>query len=158
MSVIRRDDTYYLKKRVPVRYASVEQRKLIWITLKTDSEKAAKTKAGAVWNEVVGSWEALINGIIDDAEVQYTAAKQIAVSRGSVSYTHLDVYKRQDHQRHRRCDRQGECAGRRLWPEFGLQHQDAGSFARIAGRGQGHHAIGQVDRTQTKFLVDRTLT
>jgi len=82
MSVIRRDDTYYLKKRVPVRYASVEQRKLIWITLKTDSEKAAKTKAGAVWNEVVGSWEALINGIIDDAEVQYTAAKQIAVSRG----------------------------------------------------------------------------
>ena len=64
MSVIRRDDTYYLKKRVPVRYASVEQRKLIWITLKTDSEKAAKTKAGAVWNEVVGSWEALILSLI----------------------------------------------------------------------------------------------
>lgn len=41
--------TLYLYKRVPKRYASVEPRKFIWISLHTDSPSAAKTKEAAAW-------------------------------------------------------------------------------------------------------------
>jgi len=82
MSVIRRDNTFYLKKRVPVRYAGIEPRKLVWISLKTDSEKEARTKVQAVWSEVIAGWDALLAGNSDDAEARYAGAKAIAAARG----------------------------------------------------------------------------
>lgn len=82
MTIIRRGDTLYLKKRVPKRFAAVEPREAVRISLKTDSMSDAKKKAVAVWDEMVASWEALLAGEGDDAEARYQAAKALAKARG----------------------------------------------------------------------------
>ncbi|KQQ34864.1 hypothetical protein ASG19_13940 [Rhizobium sp. Leaf306] len=41
-------DTYYIYKRVPKRYAAVEKRGTIWLSVGTDSAIGANRKAGRV--------------------------------------------------------------------------------------------------------------
>ncbi|WP_371870132.1 DUF6538 domain-containing protein, partial [Gemmobacter megaterium] len=48
MSILRRNQTFHLRRRVPRRYRDVEQREMILISLHTDSESVAKTKADQV--------------------------------------------------------------------------------------------------------------
>ena len=45
MNVRKRGKTFHLVKRVPKRYQSVEPRQSVWISLHTDSESIANTKA-----------------------------------------------------------------------------------------------------------------
>ena len=47
--------TLHLYKRVPKRYASVEPRTFVWVSLKTDSASAAKMKGDAVWEQLIAA-------------------------------------------------------------------------------------------------------
>ena len=47
--------TLYLYKRVPKRYASVEPRTFVWISLHTDSLSVAKTKEAATWEQMIAA-------------------------------------------------------------------------------------------------------
>ncbi len=82
MTVIRRGTTYYMRKRVPQRFAAVEPRSIIWVSLHTDSETLAKTKAAAAWTELIEAWEARRAGQSDDAERRFEAARELAQMRG----------------------------------------------------------------------------
>ena len=82
MSIHQRGKVYWLKRRVPKRYASVEARKEIWRSLKTDSPAAAKQKAEAVWSELIEGWEARLAGRSDEAEERFAAAQDLADARG----------------------------------------------------------------------------
>ncbi len=74
--------TLYLYKRVPKRYASVEPRKFVWISLHTDSPSVARTKEAATWEQMIAAWEAKLAGDTADAEQQFRAARDLAEARG----------------------------------------------------------------------------
>lgn len=82
MSIIRRGTALYLRKRVPRRYASVEERAIVWISLHTDSETVARVKAPAAWEQIIEAWEARLAGDTSDAESRFAAAKELAAVRG----------------------------------------------------------------------------
>ncbi len=58
MNVKLRGSIYCIVRRVPRRFASVEERKTVWISLKTDSLSLAMEKAPSVWAKMLDSWEA----------------------------------------------------------------------------------------------------
>lgn len=91
MSVKLRDGVYYLRKRVPARYARVEPRAEVWISLATDSEAVAQTKAPKVWAAIEASWEARLAGADADAERKYETARNLAATRGFAFLTASDV-------------------------------------------------------------------
>ncbi|MFC0192904.1 DUF6538 domain-containing protein [Aureimonas pseudogalii] len=80
--LVRRGDTFHLRRRVPERFARVEERKVIWISLRTDSESHARQKAEASWSQMVEAWEARLAGDTEDAERRFEAARQLADRRG----------------------------------------------------------------------------
>lgn len=82
MAIQQRNKTFHIRKRVPTRYAPVEPRKWVWISLHTDSEAIAKVKAPKVWSNMIEAWEARLAGDTTDAEAQYEAARQLAAVRG----------------------------------------------------------------------------
>ena len=82
MSVVRRGSTFHLRKRVPLRYRRVEPRETVWISLHTDSESVAKSKAPVAWQHLVEGWEARLAGDTGDAERRFEAARELAAARG----------------------------------------------------------------------------
>jgi len=74
--------TLYLYKRVPKRYASVEPRTFVWLSLHTDSPSVAKAKEAATWEQMIAAWEAKLAGDSTDAEERFTAARDLAEARG----------------------------------------------------------------------------
>ena len=74
--------TLSLYKRVPKRYAVVEPRKYVWISLKTDSASTAKMKGDAVWDKMIAAWEAKLAGADGDAEQLFAAARDLAEAKG----------------------------------------------------------------------------
>lgn len=82
LNLIRRGSILYLRKRVPRRYRPVEPREFILLSLHTDSELEAQTKAATIWNETLLAWEARLDGKSDDAAVRFAAAKNLAARRG----------------------------------------------------------------------------
>ena len=82
MTIIRRGDTFHLRKRVPLRFASVEERPIIGVSLRTDSESAARRKAEEVWAHLIEGWESALRGEGGNARARYDAAKDIAARRG----------------------------------------------------------------------------
>lgn len=82
MKLSRRNGTLYLRKRVPLRYASVDPRTIIWISLHTDSETVAAAKATQVWASMIEAWEAKLDGDSEDAEARYRAARNLAHAKG----------------------------------------------------------------------------
>lgn len=82
MKPILRGKTYHLRKRVPQRFAAIEPRDTVWISLHTDSEKVAKAKAPAAWSELLEAWEAKLAGQTAEAEKLFEAAKRLAAARG----------------------------------------------------------------------------
>ncbi|MDP3341503.1 DUF6538 domain-containing protein [Frigidibacter sp.] len=82
MHLILRGSTYYLRRRVPRRYESVEARKTVEISLHTDSEREAKAKALVAWDQMLGAWEARRDGDSSDAEARFEAARDLAQRRG----------------------------------------------------------------------------
>ncbi|WP_425411826.1 DUF6538 domain-containing protein [Leisingera aquimarina] len=62
MSIIKRGKYYHLKRRVPKRYATVDQRPFIYKSFKTDSREEAQSKADSYWRELLGAWDAELAG------------------------------------------------------------------------------------------------
>ena len=82
MKPILRGSTYHLRKRVPQRFAAIEPRETVWISLHTDSEKVAKAKAPAAWSKLLEAWEAKLAGQTVEADKLFEAAKRLAAARG----------------------------------------------------------------------------
>lgn len=82
MNITKRGNTFHLVRRVPTRYAPVEKRRTMWISLHTDSESEAKRKAPMAWGMMEAAWEARLAGEVDDAERRYEAARNLAAMRG----------------------------------------------------------------------------
>jgi hypothetical protein len=81
-TIFKRADTWQLRRRVPARYAPVEERKVIWLSLHTDSESVARRKAAAAWVQLEEAWEARLAGDTNDAEKRYAAALNLCGMRG----------------------------------------------------------------------------
>ncbi len=90
MSIIKRGSAFCLRKRVPARYRNVEPRGTVWISLHTDSEAIAASKAAQTWAQMIEAWEARLAGDSADADARFAAAREIADVRG---FRYLDVAK-----------------------------------------------------------------
>ena len=82
MKFVNRSGHLHFRKRVPRRFASVEDREYVWISLHTDLEDVARRKAGAVWEEMLEAWEAKLHGDTEDYDQRLAAAKHLAGIRG----------------------------------------------------------------------------
>lgn len=81
-TIILRENTWHIRKRVPVRYAAIEPRSIIHISLHTDSRAIAQAKAVQVWSELIEAWEAKMDGADQEAETRMAAARNLAHRRG----------------------------------------------------------------------------
>jgi integrase len=88
-----RGKSFQLYKRVPKRYASVEPRTFVWLSLHTDSPSMARAKAVGAWSQMVEAWEARLAGDTGDADQRLAAAKELAAVRG---FRYLDAAKVSD--------------------------------------------------------------
>jgi hypothetical protein len=79
---VLRGKTWYLKRRVPARFSSVEERAVIWDSLSTDSYSVAVQKSAGVWLNYIEAWEARLAGRDGDAAEKFRAAQQLAAIRG----------------------------------------------------------------------------
>jgi len=70
MSIAKRGRLYHLRRRVPRRYRSIEPRETVWISLHTDSETIARSKADRAWSQMIEAWEARLAGNSEDAEAR----------------------------------------------------------------------------------------
>ena len=82
MQLMMRGKTWHLRRRVPARFAPVEPRREVWVSLKTDSRQQATKKAPAVWDSLVAGWEAQLAGRSEDGAARIEAARAIAASHG----------------------------------------------------------------------------
>ncbi|GAM00005.1 tyrosine-type recombinase/integrase [Sphingomonas parapaucimobilis] len=82
MAIILRGSTYHLRKRVPLRFRSIEVREHVAVSLHTDSQKLAVRKADEIWTQLVEGWESALRGDNGGAQARYDAAKNIADHRG----------------------------------------------------------------------------
>jgi len=82
MSIIKRGETFYLRKRVPRRYASVESRSFLHVSLNTDSRAKAREKAEEVWREYIQAWEAQLAGDQSVAAERFSKAQAKAKEMG----------------------------------------------------------------------------
>ena len=80
--LIKRGNVWWMTRRVPKVYSEVETRKAVWISLKTDSEKAATKKEPAVWAEMIAGWESQMRGDSKQAEHKFSQAKANARQMG----------------------------------------------------------------------------
>lgn len=74
--------TLHLYRRVPKRYASVESKTFVWVSLHTDSQREAESKEKAVWDQMIAGWESKLAGQTDDAEARFEAARNLAEAKG----------------------------------------------------------------------------
>lgn len=88
MSIAKRGRLYHLRRRVPRRYQGIEPRETVWISLHTDSETIARSKADRAWSQMIEAWEARLAGNSVDAEARYEAARDLARARG---FRYLDA-------------------------------------------------------------------
>ena len=82
MKFVSRNGHLHLRRRVPKRFASVDEREYVWISLHTDIEDVARRKATAVWEEMLEAWEAKLHGDTEDHEQRLAAARHLAGIRG----------------------------------------------------------------------------
>jgi len=82
MALLLRHGHYHLRRRVPRRYGPVEDRKEVWISLKTDSRAEAEQKTSAAWEAMIASWEARLRGDDIDAKAAMETAREICQRRG----------------------------------------------------------------------------
>ena len=88
MTLLKRGSIYQLRRRVPRRYAAVEPRTAVWISLHTDSQEIAENKSKRAWAQMIEGWEARLAGDSSDAEGRFAAAQELAAVRG---FRYLDV-------------------------------------------------------------------
>ncbi|MFX0545123.1 DUF6538 domain-containing protein [Roseovarius sp. S1116L3] len=83
LNLTLRGETWYLVRRIPRRYEQVETRKrIISISLETDSHKLASKKAPRVWEAQLDLWQAKLDGRASDARAAYEAVRKVAQDRG----------------------------------------------------------------------------
>ena len=82
MKFVNRNGHLHFRKRVPRRFADVEEREYVWISLHTDLEDVARRKAAGVWEEMLEAWEAKLHGDTEDYDERLAAAKHLAGIRG----------------------------------------------------------------------------
>lgn len=82
MSLILRNGTYYLRRRVPLKFADIEKRNEVWQSLNTDSKKEAEEKEKILWRILLKAWDARLRGHSDDAQESFAAAQDIARGKG----------------------------------------------------------------------------
>lgn len=82
MNIIRRANTLHLRRRVPLRYRSVESREFVSVSLKTENRAEAVTKAAAAWERLLAGWEAMLSGDTSQAEAFQEAARNLCAARG----------------------------------------------------------------------------
>lgn len=78
----KRGSTWHLVRRVPTDFHDVEPRRLLTLSLRTDSKKLAAEKAAQVWDNLLEGWQALKDGRSDDADVRFKAAQRICANKG----------------------------------------------------------------------------
>lgn len=88
MAIVQRGSTFHLRRRVPRRYRQIEARDIVWISLHTDSETLARSKAEGAWRQLIEAWEARLRGNAGEAEIRYSAAQELAQIKG---FRYLDV-------------------------------------------------------------------
>lgn len=93
MSVIRRGETLYIRRKVPKRYEEIESRKFILQSLHTQDRGAAEAKHDGVWKSLIEMWEARLRGDNRDAQKYYDAAVNMANVKGMSYRLMLDVEK-----------------------------------------------------------------
>lgn len=79
---ILRGSTYQLYRRVPRRYASVEDKPFVRISLHTDSRDIARRKALLIWESLIEGWEAKLDGHDKEGEARLAAAANLAAKKG----------------------------------------------------------------------------
>lgn len=82
MTITRRGSTYYLRRRVPKRFAGVDSRDYVWMSLGTDSRSEAERKAPEVWQAMIDAWEAKAAGADPEASERFEAARRFARANG----------------------------------------------------------------------------
>ncbi|KZL24538.1 phage integrase [Pseudovibrio sp. WM33] len=80
---------YYFVKRIPKRYAQVDTRARIQISLRTSSPDVARRKSLIVEERLIAYWEALLAEDQDGAKAHYEAAVNFAETQG-FTYLSLD--------------------------------------------------------------------
>lgn len=83
----------FIRKRVPARYAPGESRRIVHLTLHTDSMTVAKQKAPVIWAEMIEAWEAKLKGDSEDAAARFAVAGELAHVRG-FRYLHASAVAR----------------------------------------------------------------
>ena len=74
--------TLELRRRVPRKYASVEPRAFIWVSLETDSPSVAEARAASLWQQLIAQWEALLAGDTLVPEAKLDAARRLVETKG----------------------------------------------------------------------------
>ena len=87
LNLIKRGETWYIRKRVPSRYAAIDPRGIIRVCLFTDSQDIAHMKAPKIWGEMIEAWELKLDGKDAAGEKRLAAARNLAHKRG---YQYLD--------------------------------------------------------------------
>jgi len=85
----KRGTTFYVVKRVPARFAAVEPRKQVWISLRTDSETEAQKRAVDSVRALEAEWVAKGLGK-EPTKARYDALSALAAARG-FAYMPADV-------------------------------------------------------------------
>lgn len=80
--VFARNGTYQMRRRVPKRYANIESRREITVSLHTDNHQIAEGKAERTWAQMQEGWEARLAGDTQEAEKRFVAAEHYAQVRG----------------------------------------------------------------------------
>ena len=74
---ILRNGHFRFRRRVPQRYAKIEDRREFWISLQTDSRSEAASEAEEAWHAMTAGWEARLRGDTADADKALAVAKDI---------------------------------------------------------------------------------
>ena len=83
LNLTLRGETWYLVRRIPKRYEQVEARKrIISLSLETDSHRLACQKAPQVWEAQLDHWQAKLDGRASDAREAFEAIRKVAKGRG----------------------------------------------------------------------------
>lgn len=82
MKFVNRNGHLHFRRRVPRRFADIEPREYVWISLHTDLEEVARRKAPVVWQEMLEAWEAKLHGDTEDYDQRLAAARHLAGIRG----------------------------------------------------------------------------
>lgn len=78
---VLRGNHYHLRRRVPARYAEIETRTFVKLTLKTDSLNEARRKGEEVWQQMLDAWEVKLEGRGTEGDERLAAARKLAQKR-----------------------------------------------------------------------------